>query len=163
MKSSEPKLKIKIKAAKPPRVKVKALVVFEHTGRLLLAEYRDKNRQTPFFRPPGGTVEFGERAEETARREIREELGFETLNLSFVGLIENIFERESKAGHEILLIYRGDIADPTMRNVPRIPAVEGGKRFWAVWVPIEDIAAGRVVCHPSGLLALLGLRVAALV
>lgn len=151
------KLKNKTGTPKSKRVKVKALVVFEHDDRLLLAEYRDKHHRSPYYRPLGGTIEFGEHAEDAARREIREEIGINVATLTFVGSLENIFADEVRKGHEILLIYRGQIFDKAILTARRIPALEGEDRFWAAWVPVDDIRSGRVVCYPNGLLDLLGI------
>ena len=69
--SAKAKNKTKTGATKTRRVKTKALVVFEHAERLLLAEYRDKQKQPAYYRPLGGSILYGERSEDAARREVR--------------------------------------------------------------------------------------------
>lgn len=77
------------------------------------------------YRPPGGTIEFGERGAATVVRELREELGADVVEPRYLGTLENIFE-----------------------------CVEAnGAAFTCVWSEI-DIFAGDAL-YPAGLLDLL--------
>ena len=58
----------------PAHIRVLALAVLLWRDHLLCAEGYDTVKQQTFFRPLGGGVEFGERAELAAVRELREEL-----------------------------------------------------------------------------------------
>ena len=57
----------------PRRIHVSAAVIHDDEGRLLLV----RKAATTAFMQPGGKPEPGERASETLRRELREELGVE--------------------------------------------------------------------------------------
>ena len=64
-----------------------ALCVFRRAdGALLLAFGHDHVKGQDFYRPLGGHIEFGERAEEAARREIMEELGAAVDGLRLLGI-----------------------------------------------------------------------------
>jgi ADP-ribose pyrophosphatase YjhB (NUDIX family) len=74
---------------------------------VLVGRYREPS-ETFFFRPLGGGIHFGESGEEAVRREMREELGLEVRAITFLGFLENIFEWNSEAYHELCLIYAAE-------------------------------------------------------
>ena len=59
------------------------------TDRILVTEFREKGRL--YYRPIGGTIEFGERGEEAVRREFREEIAAELTEVRYLGTLENIY------------------------------------------------------------------------
>jgi ADP-ribose pyrophosphatase YjhB (NUDIX family) len=67
-----------------------------------------------FYSPPGGGVEFGERAVDAARRELREELAAEVCGLTLLGVLENIFTFEGQPGHEIVFVFEARFADAAL-------------------------------------------------
>ena len=75
---------------------------------LAIKGYDDIKKQT-FYRLVGGGIEFGEKGEETIKREFMEELGFEPLNICYMKTVENIFEFNGKKGHEVILVYRAEL------------------------------------------------------
>src|SRR5436309_15550234 len=96
---------------KPPRIRPIAIGVFRRDGRIFVAEGYDPAKGETFYRPLGGAIKFGERAQEALVRELREEVKVEATNLKFLGAIENIFNFKGQTGHEIVLVYEGDFAD----------------------------------------------------
>lgn len=71
-----------------------ALVLFRRDdGAILVAPGFDPVKQQRFYRPLGGGIEFGERAEDALRREIQEEIGAELRAPRLLGVLENTFER----------------------------------------------------------------------
>lgn len=58
-----------------------------------------------FWTFPGGRAEFGEPAEQTLRREMREELGVEVEVVRLLWLVENFFQYTGKDYHEIGLYF----------------------------------------------------------
>ncbi|MBO0980181.1 NUDIX domain-containing protein [Microbacterium sp. SD291] len=90
-----------------------------------------------FHRLIGGSVELGETHREAIIREVDEELGARILDLTHLGMIENIFRFNGELGHELVALYSGRL-DPA-------PAEEGGTLTESdgsvvpvVWRPFED-------------------------
>jgi len=46
-----------------------------------------------------------------------EEVGAKIKNLTYIGMIENIFEYDGKPGHEIVLVYEADFADSLLYEI----------------------------------------------
>jgi len=67
-----------------------AICIFRNNDRILVGEGYDPVKRETFYRPLGGGIEFGERAEETIRREVREEIGAEAASLLFVHAREHL-------------------------------------------------------------------------
>ena len=74
-----------------PSIRLLAICAFRHPNRILVGRGFDEQKKEAFFRPHGGAVEFGERAVDALRREIREELGAEIQNPVQLGVLENLF------------------------------------------------------------------------
>ena len=79
--------------------------------RILVERGRDDVKNETFFRLLGGTVEFGEKGAESARRELLEELDAETVVGHLVATIENVFTYEGEPSHEICLVYACTLRD----------------------------------------------------
>jgi 8-oxo-dGTP pyrophosphatase MutT (NUDIX family) len=144
----------------PGAIRAIAICVFRDGDRVLLGEGYDTSKKQAFYRPLGGTIEFGERSIETVARELREEIGAEVVNLRYLGTNENIFTYEGNTGHEIVRIYEGDLADRSFYEVDSIDGHEdtpdGPLAFKAVWMPIAHFVEGLSPLYPDGLLELLG-------
>ena len=72
---------------KKDAIRAIAICVFRHGDKILAAEGFDSIKQQTFYRPLGGTIEFGEHSSETVRRELLEELGAEVTNLRYLGTL----------------------------------------------------------------------------
>ena len=141
---------------KTGQVRAIALGVIRDGDRVLLLEGYDPSKRETFYRPLGGGIEFGERSQETVRRELREEIGVEVTDLEFLATIESVFTFDGLAGHEIALIYSTRLADPALCRQPVITGAEpDGTPITAVWKPLDDFRAGRDPLYPDGLLELL--------
>jgi ADP-ribose pyrophosphatase YjhB (NUDIX family) len=133
-----------------------ALCVFRRKdGCILVAPGYDRVKQQVFYRPLGGGIEFGERAEDAARRELHEELGAEVRDLKLLGVFENIFVYLGQPGHELVWVYDTSFVDASFYARDVIEADEGGARFEARWVPIETFTSGAAPLYPEGMLPLL--------
>lgn len=130
------------------KIVVKALCVIEQDGKLLLCKGFDSVKKETYYRFVGGTIDFGEKAEDALKREIREELDSEIENLEFITVVENVFIYEKKPGHEICFIYKGDLTNKEVYQKKVIP-IPGEDDFPAEWVPISDILEGKVILYPE--------------
>jgi 8-oxo-dGTP pyrophosphatase MutT (NUDIX family) len=140
---------------KPDKVRVIAICVLRNGDRILAAEGYDAIKQQAFYRPLGGTVEFGERSEETVHRELLEEISAEVANIRYLGTLENIFIYEGQKGHEIVLVYDGEFKDRSLYKKSVILGTELGSPFRAMWVDLNQVGPGLPPLYPSGLAELL--------
>src|SRR5579859_5272217 len=65
-------------------------------GEELLLEKRAHVHGAGTWGPPSGHIDFGETPEQTAQRETREETGVQITNLVFLGVTNDVFEKEQK-------------------------------------------------------------------
>lgn len=131
-----------------------AICICRDGDRILVTEFREKGRL--YYRPLGGTIEFGERGEEAVRREFREEIAANLTEIRYVGMLENIYMNEEQRGHEIALVYDGRLADASLYEKETIQGDELGKPFKAVWKRLDAFGSGNPPVYPDGLLELLG-------
>lgn len=138
-----------------PQIRPKAFCVFRHGDRILVGHGFDSVKQEPFYRPLGGAIEFGERAAETLRREIREELGVEIVDPRLIGVLETIFTCEGVPGHEVVFVFDARFSDKELYARSQLAVAEEGWQHRATWERISELAAGAVPIYPEGLLSLL--------
>lgn len=137
------------------RIRPLAIVVFRRPsdGAILAAPGVDPVKQQRFYRPLGGEIEFGERSEDAARREIREEIGAEIDELSLLQVTENIFTYLGSEGHELIWSFEARFADPAYYDMPVVPCDESGANFEAHWVPLATFhQPDAPLLFPDGLL-----------
>ena len=75
--------------------------------------------------------------------------------VQYLGTIELIFEFNREPGHEILLMYEADFADPHFYQVDSIEGSDEGEKFVALWIPIEAFRSHQALLGPEELLGLL--------
>ena len=132
-----------------------AICVFRTGNRILAGEGFDSIKHQLFYRPLGGTIEFGERSDETIRRELMEEIKAEVTDLRYIGLLENFFIYAGEKGHEIILVYDGQLVDRSLYEKTVITGDELGSPIRAVWVDLDDRGPGKPPLYPTGLVELL--------
>lgn len=132
-------------------IRVKAMLIAPHEDgarHLVSRNAPTSENPTGFHRLIGGSVELGETLQEAIVREVEEELGARILELTHLGVIENIFRYNGEPGHEIVALYSGKL-DPA-------PADEGGTLTESDGsvVPVEwrafDDADLAVPLYPAG-------------
>lgn len=139
-----------------PPIRPVAVCVCRKDGRLLVEQGRDRVTGERFLRAIGGAIEFGERAADAVRREWREELGVDLLDLRLLGVLENLFTWEGRPGHEIVFVFDGRIEEPERFSERPLDVIDGGGQRHAVaWVAIEALGAGGTPLYPARLLELL--------
>jgi ADP-ribose pyrophosphatase YjhB (NUDIX family) len=134
-----------------------AVCLFRHNGRILAAEGYDALKQQLFYRPLGGTIEFGERGKETIVREIAEELGVKVKGLRYLATVENIFTYQGQMGHEIVLVYDGAFVDQNLYEQPVLYGYEmdDSSKIKAVWIETTARGPESPPLYPDGLPELL--------
>ncbi len=88
-----------------PRAKAFGLAV--HQDRLLVQEYHTEGET--YYRPLGGSIEFGEKSAHTVIREFKEKLHTEIEIINYLGCLENVFHLDGalvmKSFNYILCVY----------------------------------------------------------
>jgi 8-oxo-dGTP pyrophosphatase MutT (NUDIX family) len=133
-----------------------AICVCRSGNRILVAEGHDSKKGQTFYRPLGGTIEFGERGEETVQREFREEINADLTEVRYVGMLESIYTYEGQRGHEVVLVYDGRLSDVSLYEKEIIQGDELGQPFKAAWKRLDEFGSGKPPVYPDGLLELLG-------
>jgi 8-oxo-dGTP pyrophosphatase MutT (NUDIX family) len=142
-----------LRTQREQRIRPVAICICLDRGRILVAEYREKERL--YYRPLGGTIEFGESGEQTIQREFREEIETGLKDVRFLGALENIYTLGKLRGHEIVLVFDGRLCDESLYEKNSLEGDELGQPFKAVWIQIKNIRATGHPVYPDGLLALL--------
>lgn len=115
-----------------------ALAVIRDGPRLLVRRYTAPNGDH-YYRPLGGRIEFGERAEQAVKREIMEEIEAEIEQVRNLTTIENIFERDGETGHQIEFLFEAKLVDRSLYGAELIHGMESsGKRIEAVWIDLTQ-------------------------
>jgi len=118
--------------------------------------YRGQSRvePRPYFRPLGGGIEFGERAEAALHRELMEELGVEVTDAHVLGVLENIFNNDGELRHEIVFVFEARLVDRTLYDRNELwPSLDEGNPV--SWQPLGRFIRGQASLYPEGLLDLL--------
>jgi ADP-ribose pyrophosphatase YjhB (NUDIX family) len=135
-----------------------AIGIFRRDDKILVFESREHDsRGRIFYRPLGGSIEFGEYGHQTLAREIREEIGAEVENVRYLGICENLFRApDGRRAHEIVLLYEADLVDRTLYEKDEMLVVEDtGDTFKAFWKSLGFFQRGEAPLYPNGLLELL--------
>lgn len=127
---------------------VKAMLIVRNGEKLLFSRGYDEIKKQAFLRPLGGHVEFGERGEETIKREMREEVGCDALQVQFVSAIENLFTYNGKKGHEIVLVYEGKLADESLYKKDSFSFTEDERASVAGWFSRADVEKEGIPIYP---------------
>jgi 8-oxo-dGTP pyrophosphatase MutT (NUDIX family) len=133
-----------------------AIGIFRRDDQILVFEGYDPAKGETFYRPLGGAIEFGEYGHQALAREVREEIDTEIENLRYLGLSENLFTFAGQAGHEIVLIYEGDLVGSAICERDVVMGREDdGSPLKVVWAPLARFERGKAPLYPNGLLELL--------
>jgi len=119
-------------------IRVIAICVFQHGDKILVFEHFDKSRGTPFYRPLGGGLEFGETTEQALKREIKEEIDQEITDLKLLTVLENIFTLEGETGHEIVYVYDAHFTDKAAYQREVFTVHEETETLKATWRSLDS-------------------------
>jgi ADP-ribose pyrophosphatase YjhB (NUDIX family) len=141
------------------RIRTQALALIRRGDRILVERCYDRVKDEWFCRLLGGTVEFGEKAADTVRRELLEELGAEGEIGPLVATIENTFTFEGAPGHEICLVYECSLRDGRFYELDEWEAEEmtpdGQLTHEIAWKPVDPFRSGSEILYPEELVLLL--------
>lgn len=132
-------------------IRVKAmLVVPNDDGCRHLVSVNDSSSENPtgFHRLIGGSVELGETHREAIVREVDEELSARIVDLTYLGIVENIFRYNGELGHEIVALYSGRL-NPAPGDDGGTLTESDGSVVPVVWRPFEDHDVA-VPLYPAG-------------
>jgi ADP-ribose pyrophosphatase YjhB (NUDIX family) len=136
-------------------IKIKTMVVFRRGNEILVNAVPEPDGTVKGYRPPGGHVEFGERAIETIAREVVEELQTEGENYQLLSMLENMFVYGGKQHHEIVFIFTADFKDKSFYEKDNVLGhLEDGTNFDLFWIDPAKLPAG-LKLYPIGLINLL--------
>ena len=139
------------------RIRPIAICVFRNQDRILVFEGYDKVKDETFYHPLSGGIEFGETAEETVRRELKEEINADVADILFLGALENIFTFNDDKYHEIVLVHDGVLKVSGLYEQAVIIGHEADveEPFKAMWMSLNEFGEGKSILYPDGLLELL--------
>ena len=142
---------------KKNKIRPLAICVFRNNNRILVAEGYDPVKKQTFYRPLGGGIEFGEKSENTVRRELMEEINAEVGDVWYLGTLENIFVFNGTPGHEIVQVYDGALKESGLYDQAVIAGEEAeiDQSFTAVWMSLDRFGEGKAILYPTGLLEML--------
>ncbi|PFO77120.1 NUDIX hydrolase [Bacillus cereus] len=133
--------------------RAKAFGIALHNERILVQEYMTESET--YYRPLGGSIEFGEKSNETVIREWKEELGTQVEVMDYLGCLENMFH----GGHEIIQLYSIRFLDPSLYEIEMIPIRDEEPNTYAKWIPITAFLGQEKVLYPNGLIELLAIKI----
>jgi len=138
----------------PGRIRPLAIAIIRRGDAILVAEGFDPVKPETFYRPLGGQIEFGERAEDALRREFREEIDAELTDIRYVFTLENLFTHQGEPGHEIVMVFEATLTDATLYDRETLAGEEdGGIPFTAMWKVLSEFGPGKRPLYPDGLFA----------
>ena len=137
------------------RIRPIAIGIFRRGDQILVGHANDVAKGEHYCRPPGGGIEFGERAADALRREIREETHAEVGELRQIAVLENLFLLEGQPRQEIIFVFEATFADPAFYERDEIVLYEPGWDGFLRWQPLATFKDGTPPLYPDGLLELL--------
>jgi len=118
-----------------------------HENSVLLHQGEGEN----FWSFPGGRAEFGEMAEQTLKREMREEIGTDVEVVRLLWFAENFFTYAEKQYHEIALYFlmRLPATSKYLGQLGPFPCEEEGSNLIFQWFPQQAEVLSNLPLLPS--------------
>ncbi len=138
-----------------PIVRPIAIGVIRRGETLLVVAVADDSGAIKGWRPLGGTIELGERATDTLRREFLEELGEPIAEPRLITVLESLYLHHGAQGHEIVFVFETAFADAGVYGHDEFRFRDGDVDNTTQWVDIARFRSGREQLFPSGLIEFL--------
>jgi 8-oxo-dGTP pyrophosphatase MutT (NUDIX family) len=135
-----------------PFIRALAIGVIRRGEELLVVAVADDAGEITGWRPLGGTIEVGERAEAALRREFMEELGQPIAGAKLLTVLESLYVHHGAQGHEIVFVFATEFTDPDVYRQDRFQFRDADVDNTAQWVDIARFRDGQEVLFPNGLL-----------
>ncbi|MFD2044839.1 NUDIX hydrolase [Ornithinibacillus salinisoli] len=119
----------------PGRFNFRTGVIVIDQDRVLL----HRNEYDEHWALPGGRVEMFESTEDTAVREMKEELDVEVVVDRLLWFTENFFQFEGEAFHEIAAYYHVSLRDSLYKGNEPFTGKEGDRVLIYQWFPISRL------------------------
>ena len=141
-----------------PRAKVLGIVY--RGDEILVEEFHERHStgEGVYYRPIGGSIEFGEKSSRALIREYYEELKVEIKLGYYLGCLENIFKIDDEIGHELIQLYVGEFVNETDYEMETFTVTEKNKISIAKWLSLDEFASKHIKLYPDGLLEYLTLN-----
>ena len=140
-------------AANEGTIKAKSICIFENDGFLFVSKAHDHNKNSYFYRPIGGTIEYREYSIDTVKREVKEELNTEIDVINLQGILENMFVYNGKKCHEIVFVYKGNFLDKTYYEHKEYDVVEtDGSKIPGLWINVNEFINKQKELVPVGII-----------
>ncbi|HDR7794702.1 TPA: NUDIX domain-containing protein [Bacillus luti] len=96
-----------------PKLRAEVMILNEDHSEVLVQCDLSKT----FYRFPGGSIEFGETAQEAVMRELMEEYNLEVFVQELAVVNEHIFEWNNEKGHHCTLIHWGTVQEMVTNEI----------------------------------------------
>ncbi|WIY60616.1 NUDIX hydrolase [Bacillus arachidis] len=137
--------------------RAKAFGILLHNKRILVQEYQTEIQT--YYRPLGGSIEFGEKSDQTVIREFKEEINAQVEITTYLGCLENIFYVGEEAGHEIIQLYSLHFTDTSLYGSEMIPMQDNERSAYAKWIPITAFLGQEKTLYPNGIIHFLATKI----
>lgn len=117
---------------------LRGAVIIVQDGKLALIRRERQGRV--YYVIPGGGVEPDETVEDAARREAREELGFDVRLGRLAAIIEAPRNERSEQHYFLAEIVGGEFGSGDGAELTELPKSERGT-YTPVWLPLSDLAS----------------------
>ena len=136
-----------------PVIRPVAIGIVRRGEELLVEPVHDDAGGVLGWRPLGGGIEFGERAEDALRREFMEEAGLAIAEPTLLTVVENIYEHYGVRGHEVAFVFETAFAEAKAYEREVFGFQDGdGIACEGRWVDIGCFRGGAQRLFPAGLI-----------
>lgn len=135
-----------------PKIRPIVLGLARRGEEVLVSEGYDSIKNETYYRFLGGGIEFGEKTQETLKREFKEELDINIEVKDYLCTLENIFTFEKRKGHEIIIVYEIQLSneDYEKNEFEMIEEYLKGKK--AVWINKKEFLDESKILYPKEVL-----------